>query len=122
MQAKSLILRALCSIIIISIFMLLIGGGNVEFMLVPKYMLFLITFLIAIIILGMKKVSYLLRIIALGITFIVFGILIGIHPSPLCALIKPMARYQVIGFIPPPMIVMVGAMVVFSIIGNKIFD
>ena len=77
--------------------------------------------LAAIIVLGMKKVSYLFRIIALGITFIVFGILIGIHPSPLCALTKPLARYQVIGFIPPPMIVMVGAMVVFSIIGNKIF-
>ena len=101
--------------------MFLLGRENVQFMLVPKYLLFLLTFVSAIIILGMKKVSYLFRIIALGITFIVFGIFIGIHPSPLCALTKPLARYQVIGFIPPPMIVMVGAMVVFSIIGNKIF-
>ncbi len=121
MQAKSLIIRALCSTTIIVIFLFLIGRENVQFVLVPKYLLFLITFVTAIIILGMKKVSYLFRIIALGITFIVFGIFIGIHPSPLCALTKPLARYQVIGFIPPPMIVMVGAMVVFSIIGNKIF-
>jgi len=121
MQAKSLMIRTLCSTIIIVIFMFLIGRENVQFVLVPKYLLFLITFVSAIIILAMKKVSYLFRIIALGITFIVFGILIGIHPSPLCALTKPLARYQLIGFIPPPMIVMVGAMVVLSIIGNKIF-
>jgi polyferredoxin len=101
--------------------MFLIGRDNVQFMLVPKYLLFLMVSLAAIIVLGMKKVSSLFRIISLGITFIVFGILIGIHPSPLCALTKPLARYQIIGFIPPPMIVMVGAMVVFSIIGNKIF-
>lgn len=121
MQAKSLIIRVLLTSLVIGMFLFFLGRKNVQFMLGSKYLLFLITFLIAIIILGMKKVSYLIRVIALGITFIIFGILIGIHPSPLCALIKPMARYQVIGFIPPPMIVMVGAMVVFSIIGNKIF-
>ena len=121
MQTKSLMLRALFTIIVILFFMFLIGRDDVQFMLLPKYLLFLIVSLTAIIVLGMKKVSYLFRIIALIITFIIFGVLIGIHPSPLCALTKPLARYQIIGFIPPPMIVMVGAMVVFSIIGNKIF-
>lgn len=121
MQTKSLMLRSLCATIVIVILLVLIGRENVQFMLVPKYLLFLMVSLAAIIVLGMKKVSSLFRIISLGITFIIFSILIGIHPSPLCALTKPLARYQIIGFIPPPMIVMVGAMVVFSIIGNKIF-
>lgn len=120
-QKNSLFIRVLFTALLITMFLIFLGRENVQFMLVPKYLLFLIVSLAAIIILGMKKVSNLVRIIALGITFIVFGIFIGIHPSPLCALTKPLARYQVIGFIPPPMIVMVGAMVVFSIIGNKIF-
>ena len=121
MQAKSLIIRVLFTTLVIGMFLFFLGRENIQFMLVPKYLLLLIVSLAAIIVLGMKKVPSLFRIIALGINFIVFGVLIGIHPSPLCALTKPLARYQIIGFIPPPMIVMVGAMVVFSIIGNKIF-
>ena len=121
MQNKSLILKVLGAILVVLIFLFWTGRENIQFILVPKYFFFLITFIIALIALSLKRVSSIVRIIALSICFILFGVLIGIHPSPLCALTKPLARYHIIGFIPPPMIVMVGAMVVFSLIGNKIF-
>jgi polyferredoxin len=107
--------------IVVLIFLFLTGRDTFQFILVPKYFFFLLTSMIAIIVLCLKRVSSIVRIIALSLGFILFGVLIGIHPSPLCALTKPLARYHIIGFIPPPMIVMVGAMVVFSLIGNKIF-
>lgn len=121
MQNKSLILKVLSATLVVLIFLLWTGRENIPFILVPKYFFFLLTFMIALIALSLKRVSSIVRLIALCVGFFLFGVLIGIHPSPLCALTKPLARYNIIGFIPPPMIVMVGAMVVFSLIGNKIF-
>ena len=121
MQNKSLLIRVLGATIVVLIFLFLLGRENIQFILVPKYFFFLLISIIALLFLNLKRVSSIARIIALILGFILFGVLIGIHPSPLCALTKPLARYHIIGFIPPPMIVMVGAMVAFSLIGNKIF-
>jgi polyferredoxin len=121
MQNKSIILRVLGAIIVVLSFLFWIGKENSQFILVPKYFFFLLISIIALLFLSLKRVSSIVRIIALSVGFILFGVLIGIHPSPLCALTKSLARYHIIGFIPPPMIVMVGAIVVFSLIGNKVF-
>ena len=121
MQNKLLTCKVLFAAIVVVIFLFLIGSENYRFVLVPKYGFFLITSMIVLIVLNLKWVTSVFRVVGLIMGFILFGVLIGIHPSPLCALTKPLARYQIIGFIPPPMIVMVGAMVIFSLIGNKIF-
>ena len=93
----------------------------IQLILSPKYLLYLIVTITAITLLGMRKVSNLVRIITLIILFFIFGVFIDIHPSPLCALTKSFTRYQMVGFIPLPMIIMAGAMILFTIIGNKIF-
>ena len=121
MENRSTILRVVGGTLVVLIFLFWTGRENIQFILVPKYFFFLLTSIVALLFLSLKRVSSSVRIIGLSVGFILFGVLIGIHPSPLCALTKPLARYHIIGFIPPPMIVMVGAMVVFSLIGNKIF-
>jgi polyferredoxin len=121
MQNKTLILRLVAAALVVLIFLLWIGRENIQFILVPKYFFFLLTAIIALLLLCLRKISSIVRILVLSLGFILFGVFIGIHPSPLCALTKPLARYHIIGFIPPPMIIMVGAMVCFSILGNKIF-
>ena len=121
MKDKFLIFRVVLTTIVVLIFLVLIGRENLQFILVPKYSFFLVISIFALIALNLKRVSNIFRIIGLIIGFILFGVLLGIHPSPLCALTKPIARYHIIGFIPPPMIVMLGAMIIFSLIGNKIF-
>ena len=96
MQAKSLIIRVLFTTLVIGMFLFFLGRENVQFMLVPKYLLFLIVSLAAIIVLGMKKVPSLFRIIALGINFIVFGVLIGIAGSAFCTFSDMSVRNSVI--------------------------
>lgn len=90
-------------------------------MLSSKYLLYLTVTIIAITLLAMRRVSNLIRIITLIILFSIFGILIDIHPSPICALTKSFLRYQMRGFIPPAMIIMAVAMMLFTVIGNKVF-
>ena len=90
-------------------------------MLSPKYLLYLTVTIIAITLLAMRRVSNLIRIITLIILFSIFGILIDIHPSPICALTKSFLRYQIRGFIPPAMIIMAVAMMLSTVIGNKVF-
>jgi polyferredoxin len=93
----------------------------IQLMLSTKYLLYLIATIAAIILLKTKRVSNLFRIISLTVLFIIFSILTGIHPSPLCALTKSFVAYQMMNFIPPPMIIMAGAMILSTVIGNKIF-
>ena len=121
MQDKSIIFKVLGATVVVLIFLFWIGRENIQFIPVPKYFFFLLTSIVALLLLCLKRLTSIVRIIVLSLGFILFGVLIGIHPSPLCALTKPLARYNIIGFIPPPMIVMAGAMVFFSILGNKIF-
>ena len=121
MQNKSLIFKVLGATVVVLSFLFWIGRENIQFIFVPKYFFFLLTSIVALLLLCLKRLSNIVRIIVLSLGFILFGVLIGIHPSPLCALAKPLARYHIIGFIPPPMIVMAGAMIFFSILGNKIF-
>jgi polyferredoxin len=121
MQNKTVIFKVLGAAIVVLLFLFWIGRENIQFILVPKYFFFLLTSIAALLLLSLKRLTSIVRIIVLSLGFILFGVLIGIHPSPLCALAKPLARYHIIGFIPPPMIVMAGAMVFFSILGNKIF-
>jgi polyferredoxin len=122
MKNKNIFIKSAIVIILALIFITLFGGQQyIQFMLSTKHLLYLVAAVTAIILLNKKRVSTLVRIISLAILFIVFGVLTGLHPSPLCALTKPFTAYQIMGFIPPPMIIMAGAMILFTVIGNKIF-
>jgi polyferredoxin len=121
-KRKRLIIKSLIVTILALILIKFLNDQRyIQIVLSPKYLVYLIVTVTAITLLGMRKVSNVARIITLIILFAIFGIFIGIHPSPLCALTKSFTRYQMRGFIPPPMIVMAGAMILFTIIGNKIF-
>jgi polyferredoxin len=122
MKNKNIFIKSAIVIILALIFITLFGGQQyIQCMLSTKHLLYLVAAVTAIILLNKKRVSTLVRIISLAILFIVFGVLTGLHPSPLCALTKPFTAYQIMGFIPPPMIIMAGAMILFTVIGNKIF-
>ena len=122
MGEKGLIIKSALVTILVLIFVTFFGDQRyVQLILSPKYLLYLIVTITAITLLGIRKVSNFVRIITLIILFFIFGVFIDIHPSPLCALTKSFTRYQMVGFIPPPMIVMAVAMILFTIIGNKIF-
>lgn len=122
MKRKGLIIRSLIvTILVLILIKFLKDQRYIQLILCFKYLLYFIVTITAITLLGMRKVSNVVRIITLIILFAIFSIFIGIHPSPLCALTKSFTRYQMRGFIPPPMIVMAGAMILFTIIGNKIF-
>ena len=120
-KQNSLIKIAVVTISVVILLILMRGEQFLEFILSLKYLLFLLATTTAISLLFMGKVSNLVRIISLIILFAVFGIYIGIHPSPLCALTKGLARYRMGGFFPPPMIIMALAMILFTVIGNKVF-
>ena len=111
----------LIAIMILSFLTVFSDQQYIQLILAYKYLIYLIVAIAAIILLAIKKVSNLVRIIALIILFSVFGVFIDIHPSPLCTLTKSFTRYQMRGFIPPPMIIMAGALVLFTVVGNKIF-
>ena len=122
MGEKGLIIKSVLVTILLLILITFLGDQRyVQLILSPKYLLYLIVTITAITLLGMRKVSNLVRIITLIILFFIFGVFIDIHPSPLCALTKSFTRYQMVGFIPLPMIIMAGAMILFTFIGNKIF-
>ena len=86
-----------------------------------KYLFYLFTTILAIAFLYLKNVSSLVRTITLLTSFVLFGILFSIHPSPLCAFTKSFIHYLSRGFVPPPMIVMAGIMILFTVAGNKVF-
>ena len=122
MKAKGLIIRLTCVTIMVLVFITFFKAQRyTQLIFSLKYFLYFLVTISAIILLRMRKVSDLLRITSLLIIFLIFGILINIHPSPLCAFTKAFTRYQMQGFIPPPMIIMVGAIILFTILGNKIF-
>ena len=122
MKAKGLIIKLTCVTIMVLVFITSFKVQRyTQLIFSVKYFLYFLVTISAIILLKMRKVSDLLRIITLLIIFVIFGILIDIHPSPLCAFTKAFSRYQMKGFIPPPMIIMAGAIILFTILGNKIF-
>ena len=120
-KKNSLIKLAVVAIAAVIFLMILSGQQYLQFMLTPKYLFFLLTAIAAITLLAMGKVSNLVRIITLIIFFAIFGVFIGIHPSPLCALTKSLTIYKMSAFLPPPMIVMAAAMILFTLVGNKVF-
>ncbi|MCK5255289.1 MAG: 4Fe-4S binding protein [Deltaproteobacteria bacterium] len=122
MKAKGLIIKVtFVTIMVLVLIPFLKEQGYLQLVFSLKYLLYLVVTILAIILLAMRKVSNLLRIFTLFILFVIFGILIGIHPSPLCALTKSMLIYHLRSFLPPPMIIMAAAMILFTILGNKIF-
>ena len=122
MQRKGLIIRAGLIMFLASLILVLFRGKPyMQLMLSPKYIFFFIGSMTAITLLVIKKVSNPVRIIFLIGFFYLFGVVMEIHPSPLCALTKAPLRYHLGGFIPPPMMVMAAAMVLLTVTGNKIF-
>jgi len=122
MKRKGLTIKLVLITILVLIFITVFREQRyVQLILSPKYLLYLIVTITAITLLGGRKVSHLVRIITLIILFAIFGIFIDIHPSPLCALTKAFTRYQMRGFIPPHMVIMAGAMLLFTVVGNKVF-
>ena len=120
-RQNTLIKIAVVTIAVVILLTVMRGEQFLQFILSPKYLFFLLATTAAITLLFMGKVSNLVRIITLGILFAIFGIFFGIHPSPLCALTKSLTIYKLNGFIPPPMIVMATAMILFTVVGNKVF-
>ena len=122
MEKKNPLIKIVVVAIAVVIFLMILSGQQyLQFMLTPKYLFFLLTAIAAITLLAMGKVSNLVRIITLIIFFAIFGVFIGIHPSPLCALTKSLTIYKMSAFLPPPMIVMAAAMILFTLVGNKVF-
>jgi len=122
MKIKNIFTRLAFVIILALIFITFFGEQQYsQFIFSTKHLLFLVAAITAIVFLNKKMVSTIFRIISLSILFIVFGILTDQHPSPLCSLTKSFSAYQVMGFIPPPMVIMAGAMILFTVTGNKIF-
>jgi len=122
MEKKNPLIKIVVVAIAAVIFLMILSGQQyLQFMLTPKYLFFLLTAIAAITLLAMGKVSNLVRIITLIIFFAIFGVFIGIHPSPLCALTKSLTIYKMSAFLPPPMIVMAAAMILFTLVGNKVF-
>jgi len=122
MQRQHPLIKIAVVTISVVIFLLVLSSQQyLQFMLTPKYLFFLLAAIAAITLLAMGKVSNFLRIITLIILFAIFGVFIGIHPSPLCALTKSLTIYKMSGFLPPPMIVMAAAMILFTVVGNKVF-
>ena len=122
MKMKSLIIKSVVIAIMALVFIAVFRDQQyVQLMLSYKYLAYLIVTIAAITLLNMRKVSTLVRIIALIILFFIFGFFIDMHPSPLCTLTKSFTRYQMNGFIPPPIVIMAGALILFTVLGNKIF-
>lgn len=122
MKTNALIIKSVLITTLVLTFITVFSDQRyVQLMLSAKYLLYLIATIIAITLLGMRRVSNLVRIVSLIILFVIFGIIIGIHPSPLCTFTKAFTKYQMRGFVPPAMIIMVGAMILFTVIGNKVF-
>jgi len=97
------------------------GRPYVQLLFSFKYILYSLAGIVAITLLAAKRVTKPVRLVFLLIFFYIFGVAIGIHPSPLCALTKAPLRYHLSGFIPPPMMVMAAVMLLLTIVGNKIF-
>ena len=122
MKTNALLIKsALITIMALAFIIVFSDQRYLQLMISFKYLIYLIVTCVAIMLLAMRKITNPVRIIALIILFFIFGVFIDIHPSPLCALTKSFTRYQMRGFIPPPMIIMAGAMVLFTVIGNKVF-
>ena len=122
MEKKNPLIKVAVVTIATAIFLTLFSGQPyLQFILSPKYLFFLLATLAAITLLVMGKVSNLVRMSALILLFAIFGIFFGIHPSPLCALTKSLTIYKMSGFIPPPMTVMAAAMILCTVVGNKVF-
>ena len=108
MKTNALLIKsALITIMALTFIIVFSDQQYVQWMLSYKYLIYLIVAIAAITLLAKKKVSNLVRIITLIILFFVFGVFVDIHPSPLCTLTKSFTRYQMRGFIPPPMIIIV---------------
>lgn len=122
MRKNTLLIKSIVIAVMVLAFLSIFSDQQyVQWMLSYKYLTYLIVVIAAIALLAMKKVSNILRIISLIILFFIFGVFVDIHPSPLCALTKSFTRYQIRGFVPSAMIIMAGAMVLFSVVGNKAF-
>lgn len=122
LQKNGLLIRAALMLIMI----VLVAAAFPEkpfaqLLLSPKYAFYMAGSIVAIILLALKKVSTEVRLVLLIAFFYVFGVALGIHPSPLCALTKAPLRYRLSGFIPPPMAVMAAVMLLLTVIGNKVF-
>ena len=120
-KKNRLIAAAVACIAAVILLTLFTGRQYLQFILSPKYLFFLLTATAAIILLARGKVSTPVRIVGLIILFAIFGIFLGIHPSPLCAITKSLERYRMSGFIPPAMIVMAAAMILLTVAGNKVY-
>jgi polyferredoxin len=122
MQNNRLIIRTVLFLILMSLVVASFTGKPfVQLLLSPKYIFYFLGSMVAIILLALKKVTTAVRIVSLIVLFYLFGVAIGIHPSPLCAITKAPLCYHLSGFIPPPMAVMAAAMLFLTIIGNKVF-
>jgi NAD-dependent dihydropyrimidine dehydrogenase PreA subunit len=122
MQKNGLLIR---TALILSMLLLaaaaLTGKPYAHMLLSPKYGFYMVGSIVAIILLALNKVSTAVRLVLLVACFYVFGVALGIHPSPMCALTKAPLRYHLSGFIPPPMAVMAAVMLFLTVIANKVF-
>ena len=122
MKRQGLLISAVVIIILASLlFAPFRGRPYVQLLFSSKYILYAVAGMVAITLLAAKRVTKPVRLAFLLIFFYIFGVAIGIHPSPLCALTKAPLRYHLSGFIPPPMMVTGAVMLLLTVIGNKVF-
>jgi len=126
---KTTLFTLLLLILAISAIPALAGNGDetppgvIDYLLTPKYILFIVLALLSLVLLLTRKINLWIRIAAMVIVFVLFGLdyFYPLHPSPMCGITKLFMFKFVYGEFLPAFIVVFLAMIIPSLIGRKLF-